>query len=269
MSSGSEVSLRVAEAKARDAGRLIVRIPQRYMRVLGVDPGEYVEIIGNKRYAYAQVWPAYTDEEDKDYIRMDGALRQNAGVSIGDIVKVRKIDLRSAQRVTIAPVGEYIRVDSDYLKRAHLLGKPVWKGAIIEIPYYTGSIRFMVVSVIPGPAAYVGMDTEVQVREEPVKEIELITRVNWEDIGDLEEAKRKIRELVELPIKHPEIFEHLGIEPPKGVLLIGPPGTGKTLLAKAVATEANAYFIFINGPEIMSKYYGESEARLREIFEEA
>jgi ATP-dependent 26S proteasome regulatory subunit len=128
----------------------------------------------------------------------------------------------------------------------------------------------MVTSVTPGPAAYVGIDTEVQVREEPVRETELaMPRVTWEDIGDLEEAKRKIRELIELPLRHPEIFKHLGIEPPKGVLLIGPPGTGKTLLAKAVASEANAYFVSINGPEIMSKYYGESEAKLREIFEEA
>ncbi|MFP3485581.1 MAG: CDC48 family AAA ATPase [Vulcanisaeta sp.] len=269
-SNSGEVSLRVAEARSRDVGRFIVRIPQRYMRILGIEPGEYVEIIGNKRSAYAQVWPAYPDDEDKDYIRMDGVLRQNAGVSIGDVVRVRKANLRSAQRVTIAPVGEYIRVDPDYLKRAYLLGKPVWKGSIIEIPYYTGSIRFMVTSVSPGPAAYVGIDTEVQIREEPVRETELMTpRVTWEDIGDLEEAKRKIRELIELPLRHPEIFKHLGIEPPKGVLLIGPPGVGKTLLAKAVATEANAYFISINGPEIMSKYYGESEAKLREIFEEA
>jgi transitional endoplasmic reticulum ATPase len=269
-SNSGEVSLRVAEARSRDVGRFIVRIPQRYMRILGIEPGEYVEIIGNKRSAYAQVWPAYPDDEDKDYIRMDGVLRQNAGVSIGDVVRVRKANLRSAQRVTIAPVGEYIRVDPDYLKRAYLLGKPVWKGSIIEIPYYTGSIRFMVTSVSPGPAAYVGIDTEVQIREEPVRETELTApRVTWEDIGDLEEAKRKIRELIELPLRHPEIFKHLGIEPPKGVLLIGPPGVGKTLLAKAVATEANAYFISINGPEIMSKYYGESEAKLREIFEEA
>jgi len=270
MASGGEVSLRVAEARTRDVGRLIVRIPQRYMRVLGIEPGEYVEVVGNRRSAYAQVWPAYTDDEDKDYIRMDGVLRQNAGVSIGDVVKVRRANLRSAQRVAIAPIGEYIRVDPDYLKRAYLLGKPVWKGSIIEIPYYTGSIRFMVTSVTPGPAAYVGIDTEVQVREEPVRETELaMPRVTWEDIGDLEEAKRKIRELIELPLRHPEIFKHLGIEPPKGVLLIGPPGTGKTLLAKAVASEANAYFVSINGPEIMSKYYGESEAKLREIFEEA
>jgi transitional endoplasmic reticulum ATPase len=123
-SNSGEVSLRVAEARSRDVGRFIVRIPQRYMRILGIEPGEYVEIIGNKRSAYAQVWPAYPDDEDKDYIRMDGVLRQNAGVSIGDVVRVRKANLRSAQRVTIAPVGEYIRVDPDYLKRPFHTGLP-------------------------------------------------------------------------------------------------------------------------------------------------
>ncbi len=265
-----EVILRVAEARSRDVGRGIVRIPTKYMRILGVEPGDYVEITGNRKVAYAQVWPAYPEDEDKDIIRMDGILRQNAGVGIGDKVRVRRANLRPAQRVVIAPVGEPVRADPEYLKRAFLLGKPVWKGSIIEIPYYTGSIRFTVTQVTPGPAAYVGIDTEVIVREEPVRETELaIPRVTWEDIGDLEEAKQKIRELVELPLKHPEIFKHLGIEPPKGILLYGPPGCGKTLLAKAVANETNAYFIHINGPEIMSKYYGESEARLREIFEEA
>ncbi len=194
MGSNNEVSLRVAEARTRDVGRLIVRIPQRYMRVLGIEPGEYVEIVGNKRSAYAQVWPAYTDDEDKDYIRMDGVLRQNAGVSIGDVVKVRRANLRSAQRVTIAPVGEYIRVDPDYLKRAYLLGKPVWKGSIIEIPYYTGSIRFMVTSVTPpGPAAYVGIDTEVQVREEPVREMELtMPRVTWRILVTLRRLRGRL-----------------------------------------------------------------------------
>ena len=265
-----EITLRVVEARSRDVGRGIVRIPSRYMKMLGLEPGDYIEIIGNKKTAYAQVWPAYSDDEDRDIIRMDGILRQNAGVGIGDTVRVRRVNLKPAQRVVIAPVSEPIRVDPEYLKRAYLLGKPVWKGSIIEIPYYTGSIKFVVTQVTPGPAAYVGIDTEITVREEPVKETELtIPRVTWEDIGDLEEAKQKIRELVELPLRHPEIFKHLGVEPPKGILLYGPPGCGKTLLAKAVANEANAYFIHINGPEIMSKYYGESEARLREIFEEA
>jgi transitional endoplasmic reticulum ATPase len=263
-----EVVLRIFEAKSRDVGRSIVRIPIRIMKKLGVEPGDYVEIVGRKS-AYAQVWPAYPEDEDKDIIRMDGIIRQNAGVGIGDTVRVRKISLRPAQRVVLAPT-EPVRVDSEYLKKQILLGKPVTRGQAIDVPFYGGSIRFVVVQVQPGPAAYVSVDTEVTVREEPVKEAELaIPRVTWEDIGDLEEAKQKIRELVELPLRHPELFKHLGIEPPKGILLYGPPGTGKTLLAKAVANEANAYFIAINGPEIMSKYYGESEAKLREIFDEA
>jgi AAA family ATPase, CDC48 subfamily len=263
-----EVVLRIFEAKSRDVGRSIVRIPIRIMKRLGVEPGDYIEIVGRKS-AYAQVWPAYPEDEDKDIIRMDGMIRQNAGVGIGDTVKVRRISLRPAQRVVLAPT-EPVRVDPEYLKKQILLGKPVTRGQAIDVPFYGGSIRFVVVQVQPGPAAYVSVDTEVTVREEPVKEAELaIPRVTWEDIGDLEEAKQKIRELVELPLRHPELFKHLGIEPPKGILLFGPPGTGKTLLAKAVANEANAYFIAINGPEIMSKYYGESEAKLREIFDEA
>ncbi|MEM0484204.1 MAG: CDC48 family AAA ATPase [Pyrobaculum sp.] len=264
----TEVILKVAEARSRDVGRSIVRLPVRIMKKLGIEPGDYVEIIGRKS-AYAQVWPAYPEDEDKEVIRMDGIIRQNAGVGIGDTVKVRKAVLKPAQRVVLAPT-EPVRVDSEYLKKQILLGKPVARGQAIDVPFYGGAIRFVVVQVQPGPAAYVSIDTEVTVREEPVKEAELtIPRVTWEDIGDLEDAKQKIRELVELPLRHPELFKHLGIEPPKGILLIGPPGTGKTLLAKAVANEANAYFVAINGPEIMSKYYGESEARLREIFEEA
>ncbi|GGP21963.1 ATPase AAA [Thermocladium modestius] len=268
--SENSVTLRIAEARSRDVGRGIVRMANKYMRALELEPGDYIEITANKRTVYAQVWPAYSDDDDKDIIRMDGLLRQNLGLSIGDAVKVKKANLKPAQKIMMAPVGEAIRIDSDYLKRAYLLGRAVWKGAAFEVPYYTGALRFMVTQVTPGPAAYVGVDTEVTVREEPVKEAEIsVSRVTWEDIGDLEEAKQKIRELVELPLRHPELFKYLGIDPPKGILLVGPPGTGKTLLAKAVATESNAYFASINGPEIMNKYYGESEARLRDIFDEA
>ena len=264
----SEVILKVAEARSRDVNRGIVRIPVRIMKKLGIEPGDYVEIVGRKS-AYAQAWPAYPEDDDKEIVRMDGVTRQNAGVGIGDIVKIKKVYLKPAQRVVLAPT-EPVRVDPEYLKKQTLLGKPVARGQAVDVPFYGGAIRFVVVQVQPGPAAYVTIDTDVTVREEPVKEAELtIPRVTWEDIGDLEDAKQKIRELVELPLRHPELFKHLGIEPPKGILLIGPPGTGKTLLAKAVANEANAYFVAINGPEIMSKYYGESEARLREIFEEA
>ena len=158
----------------------------------------------------------------------------------------------------------------EYIKD-QLMGKPVSRGEVIVIPAFTTELRFRVITTQPTQHVYVTLDTDIQVREKPVKEAEIrgVPRVTWEDIGDLEEAKQKIREIIELPLKHPELFRHLGIEPPKGILLHGPPGTGKTLLAKAVANETGAYFISINGPEIMSKYYGESEARLREIFKEA
>ncbi len=267
-----EVMLRVAEARTRDVGRCIVRIDRRAMEELGVEAGDFVEIVG-KKVAYAQVWPAYPEDEGKNIIRMDGLLRQNAGVSIGDVVKVRKAELKPATRVVLAPT-EAIRLDpafAEYIKRHYLMGKPVARGNAIEVPLYGGAgLRFIVTNVTPGPAAYVAPETTIAISEKPVAPEAIgIPRVTYEDIGDLEEAKQRIREIVELPLKHPELFKHLGIEPPKGVLLYGPPGCGKTLLAKAVANEAGAYFIAINGPEIMSKYYGESEARLREIFEEA
>jgi len=151
-----------------------------------------------------------------------------------------------------------------------MLNKPLARGEVILVPIYAGALRLAVVSTSPSTAIYITERTEVVIKPEPVKEIaERIPRVTWEDVGDLEEAKARLREIVELPMRHPELFRHLGIEPPKGVLLYGPPGVGKTLLAKALANEVGAYFIAINGPEIMSKFYGESEQRLREIFEEA
>ena len=269
----NEIVLFVAEARAKDVGRYLVRIPQQQMQELDLNPGDFVEIIGNGKSSYAQVLPAFPEDEGKNLIRMDGMIRRSAGVSIGDSVRVRKARLAEAHRVIIAPTEQAIRVApefTEYIKKEILYTKPVWKGQIIEVPSYYGTIMFVVSSVTPGQAAYVGERTEVQVIEEPIKEAELSTaRVTWEDIGDLEEAKRKVREMIELPLRHPEIFKHLGVEPPRGVLLSGPPGTGKTLLAKAVANEANAYFTSINGPEIMSKYYGESERKIREIFEEA
>ncbi len=265
----NEVRLTVEEAKGRDVGRFIARIPQRIMRRLGLSAGDYIEIVG-KKSVYAQALPSSYEDEDRDIIRLDGTLRQGAGVGIGDEVVVKKANIPRAEKVNLAPVDVQIQADPEYFKEEYLLGKPVWRNSVIVIPYYSESLKFVVTSVIPGPVAYVDESTEVEIKSEPVKETEVYApKVSWEDIGDLEEAKRKIREMIELPLRHPEIFRHLGIEPPKGVLLIGPPGTGKTLLAKAVANESNAYFVTINGPEIMSKYYGESEQNLRNIFEEA
>jgi AAA family ATPase, CDC48 subfamily len=265
----TEIKLRVEEAKGRDVGRFIARIPQKVMRQLGISTGDYIEIIG-KNSVYAQAWPSYYEDEDKEIIRLDGTLRQGAGVGIGDEVRVKKARISPAQKVVIAPIEVNVTADPEYFKEEFLLGKPVWRGSLIIIPYYSESLKFMVMSVSPGPVAYVDENTEIELKEEPVKEVQVpVGKISWEDIGDLEDAKRKIREMIELPLRHPEIFKHLGIEPPKGVLLIGPPGTGKTLLAKAVASEANAFFLTLNGPEIMSKYYGESEQNLRNLFEEA
>ncbi|OYT30909.1 MAG: AAA family ATPase [Thermofilum sp. ex4484_79] len=266
----NEVILRVVEAKQRDVGRSIVRLDRQSMRKIGAETGDFVEIIG-KRSTAAIAWPAYPEDEGRGIIRMDGIIRNNAKVSIGDSVRVKKAELRPATRVILAPT-EPIRFGEDfkeYVKR-HLEGKPVSRGDTVIIPVLQMALRLVVVSTQPAPMVYITGDTFLTIREQPIRELEVsIPRVTYEDIGDLEEAKQKIREMIELPLKHPELFRRLGIEPPKGVLLYGPPGTGKTLLAKAVANESGAHFIAINGPEIMSKYYGESEARLREVFKEA
>ncbi|HDI32200.1 MAG TPA: AAA family ATPase, partial [Thermofilum sp.] len=267
-----EVQLRVVEARQRDVGRGIVRIDRQTMNKLEVEPGDAVEILGRKG-TVAIVWPAYSDDEGRGIIRMDGTLRRNAGVSLGDVVTVRKVSLQPAKRIVLAPtesIGLAITPDfADYVK-SRLLGRPLRRGDTIEVPVLNTALRFIVVSTNPSQVVQVVGDTEVNIRGEPVSEAELaIPRVTYEDIGDLEDAKQKIREMIELPLKYPELFRHLGIDPPKGVLLHGPPGTGKTLLAKAVANESGAHFIAINGPEIMSKFYGESEARLREVFKEA
>ncbi|NPA84786.1 MAG: AAA family ATPase, partial [Crenarchaeota archaeon] len=267
-----ELRLRVAEAKQRDVGRKIARISRKNMRELDVVTGDFVEVEGPKGSIVLQVWPAYPQDEDKNIIRIDGYARNQIGVSVGDYVTVRKTKVEEAQKVVLAPTEplEFGPDFVDYVKR-FLLGKPLMRGEKVQIPFFGTTIDLVVVSTQPGPRVYVTEKTEVDISKKPVKEeaIKGVPKITWEDIGDLEEAKERLREIVELPMKHPEIFRHLGIEPPKGVLLYGPPGTGKTMLAKALANEIGAYFIAINGPEIMSKYYGESEQRLREIFEEA
>ncbi len=268
-----ELRLSVAEAYSRDAGRKIARMSRRDMEELGVEVGDFIEIEGPRGVAVAQVWPL-TRGEGSGIIRIDGFIRESIGASVGDYVTVRKASVEPASRIVLAPTEpiRFSRDFADYVKE-YLLRKPVTRGEVIIIPFFGTGIRFVVVSTQPKQYVYVTEATEVVIREEPVREEELrarrVPRITWEDIGDLEEAKEKIREIVELPLRHPELFRHLGIEPPKGILLYGPPGCGKTLLAKALANEVGAYFIAINGPEIMSKYYGESEQRLREIFEEA
>jgi len=270
-----EIKLTVAEAKQRDVGRKIVRISRSAMARLGVTTGDFVEIEGPQGTTIAQVWPAYPEDEEKGIIRIDGLLRSSIGVGVGDVVTVRKVSLEPATKIVLAPT-EPIRFGPDFPEyvKQFLLRKPVSRGEVVVIPIFGMALKLVVVATQPSQRVYVTEATHVEIRAEPVREEILerqrrIPKVTWEDIGDLEEAKQKIREIVEWPMKHPELFKHLGIEPPKGILLHGPPGTGKTLLAKALANEIGAYFIAINGPEIMSKYYGESEQRLREIFKEA
>ena len=271
----ASIRLRVAEAYPRDVGKKIARIGRPVMSKIGVNVGDFIRIEGKRGSVVAVVWPLRPEDEDRDIIRIDGYLRAALGVSVGDTVEVEKAEkVQPATRVVLAPTRP-LRFGRDFVEyvKEVLLGKPVARGETVVIPVFEG-IPLVVVSTQPAQIVYITDRTEVEIREKPVKEEELararnVPKVTWEDIGDLEEAKERIREIVELPMKHPELFRHLGIEPPKGILLYGPPGTGKTLLAKALANEIGAYFISINGPEIMSKFYGESEQRLREIFEEA
>ena len=264
-----EVTLKVAEAYYRDVGRGIARIDPEVMEKLRLQSGDVVEIIG-KSTVPAIVWPGYPDDRGKGVIRIDGSLRSNAGVGIDDKVRVRKVEAKPADKVVIAPT-EPIRLmgGEAYLFRL-LEGRPVTRGQKIRVELFGHTLTFVVTSTKPAGVVIVSRSTAIELKEKPVEEVtRTVPSVSYEDIGGLKRELRLVREMIELPLKHPELFQRLGIDPPKGVLLYGPPGTGKTLIAKAVANEVNAHFISISGPEIMSKYYGESEQRLREIFEEA
>ncbi|MGC9152558.1 MAG: AAA family ATPase, partial [Vulcanisaeta sp.] len=258
------IELVVKEAKQRDAQRPIVRVDPEVMRNYGIEPGMILLIEGRRKTA-AKVWYGLPEDEGKGIIRMNAIIRKNANVEIDQKVRVKKVEAKKAGIVKLAPVNMTISVDQNFVQytKQKLRDYVLMEGDLVQIQVLGQPLTFQVVQAKPNDSpVIIDEDTNLMIYEKPVENIN-IPRVTWEDIGDLKEAKEKIRELVELPLKHPEIFEYLGIEPPKGVLLIGPPGTGKTLLAKAVATETNAYFIAINGPEIVSKYYGESEAKLR------
>ncbi|RLI85550.1 MAG: AAA family ATPase [Archaeoglobales archaeon] len=264
-----EVTLRVAEAYYRDVGRGIARIDPEVMEKLGLQSGDVIEIIG-KETVPAIVWPGYPEDRGTGTIRIDGSIRNNAGVGIGDRVRVRKVEAKPAEKVVLAPT-EPVRLmgGENYLLRL-LEGRPVKRGQKIRVEVFGHVLTFVIVSTKPSGVVIVNRGTLIDLKEKPVEEITRhVPSVTYEDIGGLKRELRLVREMIELPLKHPELFQRLGIDPPKGVLLYGPPGTGKTLIAKAVANEVDAHFISVSGPEIMSKYYGESEQRLREIFEEA
>ncbi|MEM4318460.1 MAG: CDC48 family AAA ATPase [Candidatus Pacearchaeota archaeon] len=298
----SQLKLKVADAMREEAYKGIARIDRSLMKQIGVNPGDIISIKG-QRETVAIVDRAYPADIGEPIIRIDGIIRRNAKTSIGEYVIVKRVEAKEAEKVTIAPAqkGVIARI-SPVLLRSGLLGRAVVKGDIIvlgrrrrlfdegdsesdgfeeffsafeeafggsfSLPYAT--TRFYVVNTKPKDACIITDNTEVELLPRAVEIIEeRVPEVTYEDIGGLYEEINKIREMVELPLKHPEIFERLGIEAPKGVLLYGPPGTGKTLLAKAVANESEANFFSIAGPEIMSKFYGESEKRIRDIFEQA
>jgi transitional endoplasmic reticulum ATPase len=261
------LSLKVLEAYTRDVGRGVARIDYDSMDSLSASTGDVIEIRG-KRRAVAKCLPLYPSDEGKGIIRVDGLVRNNAGVAIGDTVVVRKIKAVPAEKVIVAPLEAIPPIDERYLADA-LESVPLIKGDNVMVPYFGGRLTFQVIGVTPAADAVLVTQKTIFHIAEKGETLRGVPQVTYEDIGGLKEEIQKVREMIELPLRHPEIFEKLGIEAPKGVLLYGPPGTGKTLLAKAVANESNAHFISISGPEIMSKFYGESEARLREIFKEA
>jgi transitional endoplasmic reticulum ATPase len=270
--SQNTLSLKVLEAYTRDVGRGVARIDYDSMDSLSASTGDVIEIRG-KRRTVAKCLPLYPSDEGKGIIRIDGLVRNNAGVAIGDTVVVRKIKAVPAEKVIVAPLEAIPPIDERYLADA-LESVPLIKGDNVMVPYFGGRLTFQVLGAAPSQAN--NIDAPVVITQKTIFHIAEkgdtlrgMPQVSYEDVGGLKEEIQKVREMIELPLRHPEIFEKLGIEAPKGVLLYGPPGTGKTLLAKAVANETNAHFISISGPEIMSKFYGESEARLREIFKEA
>ncbi|MCD6464985.1 CDC48 family AAA ATPase [Candidatus Bathyarchaeota archaeon] len=269
MSSSKTAVLRVAEAQSRDVGRGIARVDPKVMEDLGLTPGDIIEISGKRKTA-AICWPGYAEDSGRGIIRIDGYIRRNAGVSIDEKVVIRRIEAKNAEKIVLAPT-EPLRIEGAEEYLAHILeGKVVMRGDYVPLGIMGRTIDLMVVNVQPpAQAVIITRDTKIAMGERPAAMVREVPRVTYEDIGGLHEEIRKIREMVELPLKYPELFERLGVEAPKGVLLYGPPGTGKTLLAKAVANETNAAFFSISGPEIMSKYYGESEERLREIFRQA
>lgn len=293
-----EVELRVAEALQQDVGKGIIRMDNELLREMDIEPGDIVEIIG-KRTTGAIVGHAYPADIGLEIVRMDGLTRSNAGTSIGETVTIRHAKIRIARKVVLAPATKGLRImaSGDIIKR-NIMGRAAARGDILSLisprrtretfrefpggekvfreffesttPFSLGEIKFSVVSTNPAGIVRIDDVTEIEVRPEAVEIVEKkVPDVTYDDVGGLKQEIEKVREMIELPLRHPEIFDRLGIDPPRGVLLHGAPGTGKTLLAKAVANESGSNFVAINGPEVMSKYVGEAEKKIRDLFKEA
>ena len=271
-----EVVLKVSEAFQQDVGYGRARIDHQTRLELDLSIGDVIEIEGSKTTA-AVVWRAHPSDEGKKIIRVDNLTRKNAGTGLGERIKIRRAVVREAKEVVLAPLiseGQQIQFGSgiEHLIKKGLLKRPITKGDSVVIPgiaLFGSALPFVIANVKPQGIVSISETTTLQVQEEAAKISEEGPRVSYEDIGGLKEELDRVKEMIQLPIKHPDVFNRLGIDPPKGVLLHGPPGTGKTLIAKAVANESGASFYTINGPEIMSKFYGQSEENLRKVFEEA
>ena len=262
------LQMRIGEAKQRDVGKKRARIGPEAMDFLKVTPGDVIEVMGS-RSTCAVVWPVDEDEKFPDIIRVDGQTRKNVGGSLNDIVKVRKVSTKFAKTVSLIPVNDSVTVDkefTDFVKN-RLKGLPITHGDEISVMILGNSMDFKITKTTPKGVVKIDRTTTLTISTET--SVDRKVRVTYEEVGGLRKEVKAMREIVELPLKHPELFVRLGIEPHSGILLYGPPGCGKTLLAKVIASESEANMFPINGPEIMNKYYGETEAKLRDIFKEA
>ena len=262
------LQMRIGEAKQRDVGKKRARVGPEAMDFLKSEPGDIIEIMGS-RTTCAVIWPADEDEKFPDIIRIDGQTRKNVGGTLNDIVKIRKVSSKNAKTITLTPVNDTITIDkefTDFVKN-RLKGLPITHGDEISVMILGNSMDFKITKTAPKGIINIDKMTEVNISTET--SIDRKVRVTYEEVGGLKEKTKSMREIVELPLRHPELFTRLGVEPHSGILLYGPPGCGKTLLGRAVATETGANMILVRGPEILSKWMGESEKALREIFRKA
>jgi transitional endoplasmic reticulum ATPase len=260
--------LQVDESKQRDIGKKRARISPDAMDYLHVAPGDVIEIVG-KKTSSAIVWPVDEDEKNPDIINIDGQMRKNVGVSVNDAVQVKKVETKTAKTVVLVPINDVVTVDkefTDFVKN-RLKGLPLSDDDEISVMILGNSMEFKINKITPKGVVKINRSSNLTILDETPSDRKV--HITYEEVGGLRTVIKSMREIVELPLKHPELFSRLGVEPHSGVLLYGPPGCGKTLLAKVLATESDANMYSINGPEIMNKYYGETEARLREIFKEA
>ena len=260
--------MRIGESKQRDVGKKRARIGPEAMDYLHVAPGDVIEIKG-KRTSSAVVWPANEDEKNPDCVNIDGQTRKNVGLTLDDIVEVQKVEVKTAKTVVLMPINDVVTIDkefTDFVKN-RLKGLPLTSGDEISVMILGNSMDFKISKISPKRVVKIDRLSNLKILSETATDKK--NRITYEEIGGLGVEITAMREIVELPLRHPELFTRLGVEPHSGVLLYGPPGCGKTLLAKVIASESDANMYLINGPEIMNKYYGETEARLREIFKEA